>query len=654
MTEKVIYFDICAVVMFAMMLFSVFFRKMVKGKTNQYYALMLIVAAVSAVFDLLAVGADNHATMGYVGLKQFLHTGYIIFHNLSTPAYIVYIVTLTDTTFRIRQNKLLMYAAGLPFILVVLASVINLFNGKLFYFDEMERYTRGEWFPLLYISAFFYVSFGWYHIIRYKKLFSGPKYIMLMAVIPMMVIAVIFQIFFPQYIVESFASALGMLSVSMVIQRPEEFIDVNTETENFNAYADDMKRAFKNRKPMDVILVNTANFSSLNEILGYDDGNSMLKSIGEKITEINRQMKTNAEIYHLDRGRFRVVLDRSCGNNVIEIASAINDEMKKVIYINHMEINLVEYVCIVRCPEDIDDFDTIIEFGKDLHTKYEYTGQVLHASEIIQKKRYNVMHELDAIIERAMVNGNFSVYYQPIYSVEEGCFRSAEALLRLNDDKYGFVSPELFIPAAEKSGVINKIGEYVIEEVCRFISGSEFGKLGLNYIEVNLSVVQCMQNGLAERIMDILKRFGVSPDKINLEITETAADYNQNIMAENLYKLSAAGIEFSLDDFGTGYSNMKRMAMLPLKIVKLDKTFVDTDDNPKMMIVLQNTIKMLKAMDMEIVVEGIETESRAKQFSDLKCEYIQGYYYSKPVPENEFVEFIKSYSEQNCSANLND
>ena len=132
------------------------------------------------------------------------------------------------------------------------------------------------------------------------------------------------------------------------------------------------------------------------------------------------------------------------------------------------------------------------------------------------------------------------------------------------------------------------------------------------------------------------------PEQINLEITETAASYSQNIMADNIGSLSEKGIDFSLDDFGTGYSNMRRIALLPLKIVKLDKSFTTIDENPKLMIILQNTIKMIKEMNMKIVVEGIENENLVKQFSNLQCEYIQGYYFSKPIPKDEFIRFIKN------------
>ena len=185
----------------------------------------------------------------------------------------------------------------------------------------------------------------------------------------------------------------------------------------------------------------------------------------------------------------------------------------------------------------------------------------------------------------------------------------------------------------------------MLEEVCRFIASEDFRKLGLEYIEVNLSVTQCMRVNLAEKVMSIMGKHRVSSELINLEITETAASHTQEIMAENLNKLTRAGISISLDDYGTGYSNIKRVIQLPLKIIKLDKTFVDEQDNPKMRVVLKNTVAMLKDMEMEIVVEGIETQEMLDFFTELQCDFIQGYFFSKPLPKPEFINFLKSQAQ---------
>ena len=139
---------------------------------------------------------------------------------------------------------------------------------------------------------------------------------------------------------------------------------------------------------------------------------------------------------------------------------------------------------------------------------------------------------------------------------------------------------------------------------------------------------------------EILARYGVPPESIVLEITETAASYEHNIMDENIKLLTDAGFDFSLDDFGTGYSNMSRIADLPFKIGKLDKIFTRTGENEKLDLVTESSVHMMKAMNMKIVVEGVETREMLDRFTSLGCDYIQGYYFSRPLPEDEFVKFI--------------
>ena len=388
-------------------------------------------------------------------------------------------------------------------------------------------------------------------------------------------------------------------------------------------------------------MLNIGSFLSMQSMLSYDSTIMLLRSVGEEINKATKQTKLDAEVYYLDRGRFRIVTIYDDKKLASETAETLLETLRKNDVINSLAIEFIPNICVTNCPDDVSDFTTLISLGDNFHDKSYNTGGVLYAAELFKQDRFDMANNIDIIIEKALKNNSFKVYYQPIYSVEKGRFSTAEALLRLIDSEYGFVPPDMFIAAAERNGAIHKIGDFVLEEVCRFIASDKFAELGLDYIEINLSVTQCMHADLADKVMSTLKKYNLSPDKINLEITETAVAYAQSIMRQNLDKLSGAGVSFSLDDYGTGYSNMRRMIQLPLKIVKLDKSFVDEQSNPKMWIAIQNTVKMLKDMNMEIVVEGIETQTMAKQFTDLNCDYIQGYYYSKPIPEDDFVEFIR-------------
>lgn len=628
-----------ALILLVILLASTIFRRMTKGTTNHAFLFILFTVLAAVIFDIWALHLDN-ADRPHTIAQYIMHLGYLMCHNLTTPAYVVYIISLADIWHKVRKSKLQMIALFLPYALMIIGMVVNTFTGALFYVSG-GVYKRGLLFPLLYVLAGYYMILGLIYLYRYYRLFKGGNIAAITAVVPMTLVAVIIQYFVPNASVEMFVNSLSLLFISMTTQRPEELIDPFTGLRNFNTYADDTKRIFANGKKVRIIMLNISNFASLQTMMGFDTMKGVLRAVADEVQNADKENKVHSELYHLDSGRFCMIISYRHRYRAITCAEELNRALEENIVINELTLKLSTHICVVDCPEDISDFKTLTAFGSTFHEKSEGSGVVLYASELFQNKQFEMVSNIDHIIDNALKKNNLKVYYQPIYSVEQGRFTSAEALIRLQDEDYGFVPPDLFIPAAEKNGAIHRIGDFVLDTVCRFIASDSFREIGLDYIEINLSVAQCMHGDLADKVLDTLNRYGIGVDKINLEITETAVSYGQSIMKNNLDKLSSAGVSFSLDDYGTGYSNMRRVIQLPLKIVKLDKSFVDEQQNPKMWIMIQNTVKMLKDMNMEIVVEGIEDEDMVEQFSALDCDFIQGYYFSKPVPEEEFVEFIR-------------
>lgn len=640
---SVLYFHLCAALILIFLIASVTGRKIKNDAVGKSFLFLLIITLATILCDILSLFLNSAAEQTSQPDRFWLYlanTAYFLLHNLTIPAYLLFIVALTDTWHKLRKNIPVIVAMSLPSLIIAAALLLNFWNGKIFYFDEKHSYQRGSLMPILYVCAVVNVVVCILYLLKFRKLFSPYKLAALLLMLPLEMTAVAIQWFFPDLLVEMFANAVALFLVVTTVQRPEEIRESITLLKNDTAYTTDLRKYFDNEKPFTTIMIDIANFVSLHQILGYDGANEFLKVIAEKLIMINRELRTHAELYHIQKGRFRFIIfgDREALSETA--AKRISDELKQSVTVNGLELDILAYVCIANCPEDISEIKALLQFGIDLHERLPYTGKVLRASELVGERSFELSGVLDQIIDKAIANGNFMVYYQPIYSTAEKRFVSAEALLRLKDEKYGFIPPDLFIVAAERSGAIHKIGNFVMEEVCRFISSKNYKKLGLEYIEVNLSVAQCMAPDLAEKTLRIMNQYDVPPSAINLEITETAMSYAQNTMMDNINSLYEAGLRFSLDDYGTGYSNISRVASLPLKIVKLDKSFVNTKGSPKMWIVLQNTVEMLKNMEMDIVVEGIETKELVELLSEMKCDYIQGYYFSKPIPEDEFVHFV--------------
>ena len=257
--------------------------------------------------------------------------------------------------------------------------------------------------------------------------------------------------------------------------------------------------------------------------------------------------------------------------------------------------------------------------------------QVIQKQNKISKKEI-----LSAIKENRVI-----IYLQPIYSTKLKRITSAEVLVRISDKKGNIIYPADFINYAEKTGLIHKIESIVFTKACEFISTNGLKTLGLDYLEINLSVKKGESVKLFKEYYEIINKYNVSPKELNLEITETSIITKRNILLNNIINLKNFGINFSLDDYGTGESNLNYIIDMPLSIIKIDKSIMDNYfNNDKARIILPNIIKMAHNINLKVVIEGIETEEQFYEMIKIGADYIQGYYIAKPLNEEEFIKFI--------------
>ncbi len=295
----------------------------------------------------------------------------------------------------------------------------------------------------------------------------------------------------------------------------------------------------------------------------------------------------------------------------------------------------------------------IVENPNELMNAMRYARQ--HISSVKESRCFYVDEALAGVIkeekhiteliEDALVSGKIEVFYQPIYSTKEKKFTAAEALVRIRSEDGSIVPPGRFIGIAEQNGMILRIGEEVFRQVCRFINNHDMKTLGLHYIEVNLSVIQCAYEPLADDYIRIMTENNVSPEMINLEITESASLETKNVLLRNMKKLLDFGVSFSLDDFGTGQSNLNYIIDMPVDIVKFDREMTNAYfENSRAKYIMDAAMNMIHGMNLDIVSEGVESEEQLRVLEKLNISYIQGFYFSKPLPAREFLSFI---TEQN-------
>jgi len=246
------------------------------------------------------------------------------------------------------------------------------------------------------------------------------------------------------------------------------------------------------------------------------------------------------------------------------------------------------------------------------------------------------------MILKAIEEDRIEVFFQPIFAGSSQTFASAEALVRIRKEDGSIIPPGVFIEAAEEYGLIGQIGEIVFDKTCKFIKEMKIEDYGVKYVEVNLSVLQCERWDLPETYLGIMKRYDLNPSVINLEITETASIRTKKIMLENMKKLIEHGVTFSLDDFGNGQSNLNYVIDMPFDIVKLDMAMTrQYFSNPKAKKVVEAATNMVHEMGLKMVAEGVETGAQLKEMLNLGVDYIQGYYFAKPMCMAEYLDFLK-------------
>ena len=633
---EVIFFDIAAIIIVSFEIVAIYLRKMTYGRNSRLFLFLLICVLVSSIMDFVSLYFSNFvsitsSTIIICAVADYL---YFIFRNITPLIYLLYIVSVTDTWHILQNRKWLKLIFLLPICVSMALIFTNPLSHGLFYYDTRFVYHRGPFINILYYISAIYALYGVVYLYYYRKILKVEQVFVLASLYPFNIFALIVQYYYPHYLIEMFMTSLSMLLAMLVIQRPEEMINPELLVGNYLGFNKDVKSAFELNKRFKLIFVKIVNYKSLSSFLEYTTTRMLLRTLCDSL----KRIKTNGlNIYYLGNGLFSLNTDE---NDELLIASRVSDIVREKFTVKQYGLSLNCCICVIRCPEDIENVQGLLNFSNYFYTYLPDNGEIVELSMEKGNRTFMLRNDIDAIIKEAIVHRSFMMYYQPIYSIKDKRFVSCEALIRLNDEKYGFISPEFLIKSAERNGLIMDVGDIVFDEVCSFINRLKKSGVSLDFVEINLSMAQIIQKDLVDKVLSCLNKYHLRPEDINLEITETMACAAENIVEQNMRVLNKSGISFSLDDYGIGYSNISRILSLPFDIVKIDKSLTDMFDDEKMNGVIKHTVAMLKSIGVKIVVEGVETVECFEAFEKLGVDYIQGYYFSKPLPESEFVEFM--------------
>lgn len=432
-------------------------------------------------------------------------------------------------------------------------------------------------------------------------------------------------------------------------QRVEQasYIDTLLKIGNRSKCIKDMEKLIERSdvQRFSLFLLDIHEFSKYNDIFSIRVGDEIIKEVRARLGKIFLE-----DLYRIDGDVFLGVMVGRKDDR--ETLSRIQQELEEVISIDSIEIKLRYNLGISHYPTHGEQAEELIEHAQ---SALNYAKKQLKANAVIYSESITGIlrreGEILSLLRRRIAENMLEVWYQPIYDVKSGKFTTAEALLRLRDDKGSFIAPYHAILVAEKNDAIGEIGEYVLRAACHTMKELKAEAAELENIQVNLSVQQIAQPGFAERTLELIQQSGCSPQHLGVEITETALIQSFDSTVDILMKLKAAGVEIALDDFGSGYSSINYLARLPIDKLKLDRELVlQVTDSPEQLEFIQTVVHMAKIKNMKVIAEGVEDEITLEKIISCGSDYIQGYYFSKPLQKDEFIEFIRSHEQEKESS----
>lgn len=455
-----------------------------------------------------------------------------------------------------------------------------------------------------------------------------------------------------QHYVAQFAELSEWANATAELARLAHF-DALTQLYNRAAFESLLPQALQNaqrdNRMVAVMLIDLDRFKNVNDTLGHAVGDQLLRGVAARLRELVRASDIVARI---GGDEFIVVLpDIENSHAVAGIASKLKHGLADSYRVDSHTLYATPSIGIALFPNDGHDAATLLKNADTAmyHAKSQGRNNFQFFSEEMNRaalERMRIESGLRAAIEAARLgeSGQFYLVFQPQIHLATGRIIGLEALVRWQHPEWGAVPPAHFIPIAEETGLIQPLGDWVLWEACRHLR--MFHEIGLNELRVaiNLSAQQLRQPDLPAVIHGALACFDLSARDLEVEITESAAMQNPTATAATLSQLAGMGIVLAIDDFGTGYSSLAYLKNLPVNRLKIDRSFVlEIESNRDDLAICSATIALGHNLDLELVAEGVENEGQRQLLAKLGCDVLQGYLYSRPLPAEEIIEFLRRW-----------
>ena len=614
----------CALIMLTLVAFY-FSRPHLPIRRSRTFLALLILQLLVMVFDVASSLADEHYSQVSDTALYFLNTAFFVLFLVR----IFWFFLFTADIVRMHSRRFLLVAA-IPLVVAVVIALSSPFSGAMFYLED-GAYRSGPLYNILYVCFFFYIALSIGLVVVLRNRMGKTELVGAIGYNIVLIAGNIVRYTFPYLLAMNTFCVVAIVIIFMEFLNPDLYLNNRGPAFNmrgFRLVLEDLA----DRGDYQMLGFVLKNYNYERSILGVRQMDQVLGQVVRHLSDSYPGML----LFYLRSGRFALL--RRGTTDWVEVRAQIRDRFSKSWQTEQIDFSLNIGFTFSSVKSEMRNPDSILaDFLVGLDEARETAEYGAYDQEMLSDAETASQH-VDVLrsLEHALNRNEVEVFLQPLVDAETRELVAAEALARIRDASGKIIEPGMFITLAEKSGYINLLGEQVLEKTCAFINSHDMEELGLRWINVNLSPIQCMQRDAAERIAAILERHEVPVQCVHLELTEESLiDYE--LLERQLIELKRRGFELSLDDFGSGYANLTRVKHYPFNNIKIDMEVVwdyarDHDE------LLPAIVHGLRKMGYSITAEGVETQAMAQSLTDIGVNYLQGFYFSEPLPPAEFVE----------------
>ncbi|MGY3725412.1 EAL domain, c-di-GMP-specific phosphodiesterase class I (or its enzymatically inactive variant) [Granulicatella balaenopterae] len=586
------------------------------------------IVLLSIVDFVVTVFVQDRMFKEQIGLLYGLISVYYLMYQHLFTHILEYILAKCH---KYKYLEMLQKKSYLLLVFVAIVLMMNYYFGNMFYLVSTGVYIDGRYYMLLQAIPIMILVYSM--VISFKERHLGVFYAMLV-----LAVGTIMQ-HFTNTIALEICIVFSVNLLYVTTESPFFFESENIKgvynTKGFIALINQYKQT---KQDFYVYGISIQNFDSLKKRYGSTDFYIGLQSFSQWLKEVNQE----GYLFYTNNQCFNIITTTALDTE--DLAQDIYERTKKSFKIHQNEMYIWAKFLTVKTNSAYclngSDIINAEQFALDIYAEKDF--QLAVGDKIFAQLNYNT--QVEEAIQRSIDQHNIEIYIQPIYNPSTKKIEGGEILTRINDEQLGLIMPNDFISLAEKNGSIFELSLLIFEETCHYLSQNDLESQGIKFINVNCSPVQFQNINLVTELKGISDKYGVFFSIFDFEVTESNMN-SENLLKNHIAKMKEYHATASLDDFGTGGSDIFRLTSYDFTLAKLDKSLVwkyfDRKTN-----ILVDIISMFKNENLQIVAEGVETKEMADELAILGCDYLQGYFFSKPLPAEEFLDFVKNYHQK--------